>query len=201
MNRLVPQIFLLMAAAKVASAIAPPANVVALTGDQSVILHWDQETTGNLLGYRVYRSTTGSGGPYALQTPSLLAAAGFCDVSSKVIDGVTNFYYATAVDTASNESIPSATVAAMPHAFANDDAFLGYLQQASFDYFWYSANPLNGLIPDRSAVNSTCSIASVGFGLTAIGIAVDHGWITRSQAVSRVLTTLNTFWQGPQGPG
>src|SRR5207248_11106164 len=69
------------------------------------------------------------------------------------------------------------------------------------DYFWYRANPANGLVPDRSPTASACSIASVGFGLTAIGIAVDHGWITRTQAVGRVLTTLNTFLQGPQGPG
>src|SRR5262249_31395316 len=68
-----------------------------------------------------------------------------------------------------------------------------------FDYFWYSANLTNGLIPDRSAANSACSIAAVGFGLTAIGIGVDHGWISRTQAVARVLTTLNTFLSGPQG--
>jgi hypothetical protein len=69
-----------------------------------------------------------------------------------------------------------------------------------FFYFWYAANPTNGLVPDRSAPGSACSIAAVGFGLTAIGIAADHGWITRTQAVTRVLATLNTFWQGPQGP-
>jgi hypothetical protein len=41
----------------------------------------------------------------------------------------------------------------------------------------------------------------VGFGLTAIGIGIDHGWISRTQGVARVLTTLNTFLSGPQGPG
>ena len=40
----------------------------------------------------------------------------------------------------------------------------------------------------------------MGFGLTAIGIGIDHGWIARTQGVARVLTTLNTFLQGPQGP-
>src|SRR5438445_2713091 len=93
------------------------------------------------------------------------------------------------------------TNSAVPHLFASDDQFLDYVQQTSFDYFWYGANPANGLAPDRSATGSACSIAAVGFGLTAIGIGVDHGWITRTQAVARVLTTLNTFLQGPQGPG
>src|SRR5258708_39126459 len=44
-------------------------------------------------------------------------------------------------------------------------------------------------------------MAAVGFGLTAMGIAVDDGWITGTQGVARVLATLNTFWQGPEGPG
>ena len=106
--------------------------------------------------------------------------------------------------TTSQESLPSATVSTVPNLFASNDAFLDYIQQANFDYFWYSANPANGLVPDRmvnSSTPSACSIAAVGFGLTAIGIGIDHGWISRTQGVARVLTTLNTFAQGPQGPG
>jgi len=90
-------------------------------------------------------------------------------------------------------------ISAVPKPFASDDAFLDYVQQANFDYFWYEANPANGLIPDRTATGSACSIAAEGFGLTAIGIGIDHGWISRTQGVARVLTALNTFYQGPQG--
>lgn len=86
-------------------------------------------------------------------------------------------------------------------AFAQSrDAVLDSLQYTGFRYFWDEANPLNGLVKDRSTPNSVCSIASTGFGLSAICVASDHGWITRAQARQRVLTTLNTFWNGPQGP-
>ena len=111
------------------------------------------------------------------------------------------YYQVTAVTAASQESPPSATVSAVPEAFASDDAFLDYVQEANFDYFWYAANPANGLVPDRTATGSACSIAAVGFGLTAIGIGIDHGWITREQGAARVRTTLNTFLTGPQGSG
>ena len=198
---LILQILLLPAAFQIGLAIQAPTGLVSRTGDQSIVLHWDRNTEANLAGYRVYRSTTGAGGPFSLQNPSLLTAPGFCDLTSKVINGQTNFYYVTAVDTSSQESLPSATLGALPHPFASDDEFLEYVQETSFDYFWYGANPANGLVPDRSATGSACSIAAVGFGLTAIGIGVDHGWITRTQAVARVLTTLNTFLSGPQGPG
>src|SRR5512139_1974801 len=80
-------------------------------------------------------------------------------------------------------------------------ALLDTIQHTAFRYFWQEANPVNGLIKDRSQPGSHCSIASVGFGLSAICIGVDHGWVTREVARDRVLTTLRTFWLGPQGPG
>ena len=79
-------------------------------------------------------------------------------------------------------------------------ALLDTLQHSAFNFFWNEANPANGLIRDRYAPGSTfSSIASVGFGLSAIGIGVDHGWITRAQGRTRVSTTLRTFYNGPQG--
>jgi hypothetical protein len=151
-----------------------------------------------LSGYNVYRSLN-STNPFVLLNASRLSSPGYCDL--QVSDGQTNLYEVTAVDSSTGESLPSAPLAAAANPFANNDQILDYIQQTDFDFFWYWANPANGLIPDRSESYSGCSIASVGFGLTAIGIAIDHGWITRSQGVARVTTTLNTFLNGPQGPG
>jgi hypothetical protein len=78
-------------------------------------------------------------------------------------------------------------------------ALLDSLQQTAFNYFWLEANPANGLIKDRSTPASPASIASVGFGLSAICIGIDHGWITRDAGQARVLTTLDWFWNAPQG--
>ncbi len=81
------------------------------------------------------------------------------------------------------------------------DALLDTLQHTAFNFFWYEANPSNGLIKDRSTSGSPCSIASTGFGLSAICIGVDHGWVSREAARDRVMTTLKTFWYGTQGEG
>jgi hypothetical protein len=193
---LILQILILTAFAFHVAAINTPTNLVSRLGDLSIVLHWDQSTDRTLAGYNVYRSAS-STGPFTLQNTGLLTSAGFCDLH--VIDGQTNFYEVTAVTTANNESPPSIVLAAVANPFASTDQFLDYVQETDFDYFWYWANPGNGLVPDRSETNSSCSIAAVGFGLTAIGIAIDHGWITRDQGVVRVTTTLNTFLQGPQG--
>jgi len=82
-----------------------------------------------------------------------------------------------------------------------DEELMDTLQESAFQFFWNEANPSNGLIRDRSASWAPCSIASVGFGLSAICIGIDHGWITREEGRERVLTTLETFWTGPQGTG
>ncbi len=79
------------------------------------------------------------------------------------------------------------------------DAMLDHIQQLTFDYFWEQASPSNGLVKDRSASWSPASIAATGFGLSALCVGVDHGWVSRADAVQRVRTTLEPFWNGPQG--
>jgi hypothetical protein len=188
---------LCLAAPDAARSIEAPTGFVCQAGDQSIVLHWERNCDANIRGYHVYRSPSNNG-HFALLSSTAPADPGYCDLD--VTNGEPNSYYVTAVSTNSQESLPSTTLTAVSHPFANDDEFLDYVQQTCFDYFWYAANPANGLVPDRSAKGSPCSIAAVGFGLTAIGIAIDHGWITRTQGVARVRTTLSTFLDHRQGP-
>src|SRR5262252_3006939 len=77
-----------------------------------------------------------------------------------------------------------------PARAQSTSALLDTLQHSSFNFFWNEVNLANGLIRDRNAPGSNfCSIASVGFGLSAIPIGIDHGWITRAQGRDRVRTT------------
>ena len=62
----------------------------------------------------------------------------------------TVWYYVSAVGGGAVEGPPSDTIAVTPQAFASDSVFLDYVQRAAVDYFWYEANPVNGLIRDRS---------------------------------------------------
>src|SRR5882757_871363 len=83
-----------------------------------------------------------------------------------------------------------------------DELFLDDLQHRSFNYFWEEANPETGLVPDRARVDGStldenhqnvASIAATGFGLTALVIAAERNWITRSQAQERTRKTLLFF--------
>ena len=80
-----------------------------------------------------------------------------------------------------------------------DDAFLDDLERACFLFFWEQGNPDTGLIRDRCNVRSNensivASIASTGFGLTAICIAEQRGFISFAEARLRVLHCLSFLW-------
>ncbi len=81
-----------------------------------------------------------------------------------------------------------------------DDQFLDLLEKHAFHYFWEYADPSTGLIRERATVPDVASIASVGFGLTAICAAKERGWISHEAAYERVLATLNSFYDDPGNP-
>jgi len=80
------------------------------------------------------------------------------------------------------------------------DAELGLLQQKSFSYFLNETNPNNGLVIDKTAADWPASIAATGFALSSYPVAVERGYLTRSLAAERTLSTLHFFWNSPQGP-
>ena len=79
-------------------------------------------------------------------------------------------------------------------------ALLDDVQKRSFDFFWDTTNPANGLAPDRWPNPPFASIAAVGFALTAYPVGVERGFITREQARARTLATARFFRDAPQGP-
>ncbi len=84
--------------------------------------------------------------------------------------------------------------AALPEPHETEvNPFLIDLEQRTFRFFWETANPKNGLVPDRYPTPSHASIAAVGFGLTAYPIGVERDYISRIDAQRRVLATLRYF--------
>lgn len=83
---------------------------------------------------------------------------------------------------------------------SSTEAELETLQRETFDFFLKEANPANGLIIDKTAVNWPASIAATGLALAAYPAGVERGFMPRRIAVERTLNTLRFFWNSPQGP-
>lgn len=82
-----------------------------------------------------------------------------------------------------------------------DQALLDELQRAALTYFLQTANPRNGLVADTSRDGSPVSIAVVGFALSSYPVAVERGWMDRSDAVGRCLLALRFFRDSDQSGG
>lgn len=89
-----------------------------------------------------------------------------------------------------------------PGLTRHDEAFLDEVEQRAFRFFWEQADAKTGLVLDRAQADGSpargasfhvASIASTGFGLTAICVAAEHGWIDPAPAAERVRRTLDFF--------
>jgi hypothetical protein len=85
---------------------------------------------------------------------------------------------------------------------ADDHRFLEDLSRRAFLFFWEQVDPKVGIVRDRARTDGSPpdaehanigSIASTGFGLTALCIAAERGWQPRTALLERARVTLKTF--------
>ena len=74
----------------------------------------------------------------------------------------------------------------------SDSALLDLVQKQTFRYFWDFAHPVSGLARERSNASpdfgdETTTTGGTGFGIMAIVVATERGWISRDTAVGHLL--------------
>lgn len=67
-----------------------------------------------------------------------------------------------------------------------EDDLLTLVQKQTFKYFWDFAHPVSGLARERNTSGETVTLGGSGFGLMAIITAVNRGFITRTEGLSRL---------------
>jgi hypothetical protein len=93
----------------------------------------------------------------------------------------------------STDTRSAAELAALP-----DDELLEAVQRQTFKFFWEGAHPVSGLAPDRRTtrdepVDDLVAIGGSGFGVMAIIVAVERGWVTRDEAATRINKSLDVL--------
>jgi len=79
-------------------------------------------------------------------------------------------------------------------ATLSDDALLETVQRTTFRYFWEGAHPVSGLAFDRRTSGrralqgdaAPVAIGGSGFGVMALIVAAERGWVTRRAALARL---------------
>jgi hypothetical protein len=87
-------------------------------------------------------------------------------------------------------------LAAQPAKLATlpDDALLEIVQRQTFRYFWEAAHPVSGLAYDRrtlrkragDTVADQVTMGGSGFGVMALIVAAERGWVARDAALERL---------------
>ncbi|MDR6337024.1 hypothetical protein HNQ91_000046 [Filimonas zeae] len=87
--------------------------------------------------------------------------------------------------------VPVAAMA-QPKKGLSDTALLDLVQKQTFKYFWDFGHPVSGLSRERSNESfnyghEVVTTGGTGFGIMAVIVAANRGWVKREEAVKRLL--------------
>ncbi len=179
------------------SVLPAPQHIAARGYERHVDISWAPLKSPPLQRYVVYRSLDGNNfQPIGIQVPGINR---YTDYLGK--PGVTAYYRVAASDhqyRLSSFSEPaSATTKAM-----SDDELLTMLQEACFRYYWEGAHPVAGTtlenIPGDDRIVAT---GASGFGIMALIVGVDRGFITREQGLDRLAKIVTFLEKAPRYHG
>jgi hypothetical protein len=178
---------------KSSKVLPAPQNVRAKGYDRHVEVRWDAAKEPGVARYVIYRSLDGEEfAPIGIQLPDVDRYEDFLGKA-----GVEARYKVAAADGDYKESALSETASATTREF-NDHELLTMLQEACFHYYWEGADPASGMaresIPGDDRIVAT---GASGFGIAALIVGVDRGFITRKEGVER-LTKIVGFLEHAQ---
>lgn len=73
----------------------------------------------------------------------------------------------------------------------SDEELLTKVQQQTFKYFWDFGHPVSGLARERNTSGEIVTSGGSGFGLMAILVGIERGFVTRNEGVQRLDTIFN----------
>ena len=160
-----------------------PQGVKAFGYEKHVDIEWYNNSEPDVAGYKVYIK---SGQNYNYFT-SVSNLKSYYSINMNLI-GIPFTFKISAYDSSGNESPLSDSAYAITHTM-NDEEFLDMVQRATFRYFWDWGDPISGIArerwqPDEKDVTNT--IGGGGFGVMAILVGIERGFITRQQGAERM---------------
>jgi exo beta-1,2-glucooligosaccharide sophorohydrolase (non-reducing end) len=188
------------ASAVQASHIAPlpaPQNLKAVGYERQVDLSWNAINDGALARYVIYRSQNGRPfRPVGIQVPGINRYSDYLGAP-----GQTARYKVAASGENYRLSPFSAVVKASTRPLA-DNQLLTMLQEECFHYYWDSAGPHSGMARENVPGNDRLlATGASGFGIMALVVGVNRGFITREQGVERLTKIVSFLEKAPRYQG
>ena len=162
---------------------AAPENLLVNGHDSRIDLEWDQHSDADIAGFYIFRAET-EDGPYERLNVWPQTLRVYSDFLGE--NGRSYFYYVTAAAADLTQSAPSDTLAGASFAMS-DEELLTSVQEATFRYFYHFGHPVSGMARERNSSANTVTSGGTGFGLMALPVAVERGFVSRDSAAARAL--------------
>lgn len=174
-----------------------PRNVQARGYERHVDISWDPVTNDALRRYIISRSFDGTNfQSIGMQVPGTNR---FTDFLGQI--GRTAYYRVAASDQNFRESPPSSPVSASTRTMT-DDELLTMLEESCFRYYWEGAHPDSGMTRENLPGNDRIvATGATGFGVMALVVGVDRGFITREQGVQHLSKIVSFLEKAPRYHG
>lgn len=164
---------------------AEPPGLTATGHDSRIDVVWEPSDQPGVDGWKIFRASRADG-PFEAVNARPQTHTVFSDFLGE--NGRTNFYRVTGV-VGGNEVSTSAVVWATSRAM-KDEELLTSVQEATFRYFYHYGHPVSGLAREGFGDADKVTIGGSGFGIMAILVGTERGFVARSAAAARILKIL-----------
>lgn len=162
----------------------PPASVEAEGYERHIEVRWQAVSDAQLTGYQIFRSSDGG------LTFEHIRTVG--TTTTVLVDwmGGTAAARCYRVRSVRNNGLsvsdfsPTACAQTAP---MTDEQLLDMVQRYTFRYFWDHAHPVSGMARERLNSGDLVTTGGSGFGIMALVVGAERGWITRQQALDRLV--------------
>jgi exo beta-1,2-glucooligosaccharide sophorohydrolase (non-reducing end) len=174
-----------------------PRGLTATGYELHIDLRWEPVQEDNLERYIIYRSFDGQDfQPVGMQVRGITRYTDFIGKTGRKA-----FYKVAASDRWYRPSELFTEAAATTHPMSDDEQ-LTMLQEECFRYYWEGAHPDAGMtlenIPGDDRIVAT---GASGFGIMALLVGVDRGFITREQGLARLMKIVSFLEKAPRYHG
>jgi hypothetical protein len=164
------------------AALKAPQGLRAKGYERHIDLSWNADTSTELERWVISRSADGANfTPIAIQEPRFHRYEDFIGETDQ------KFTYKIAASNASYGLSPLSDPATAATRAMSDDELLTMVQEANFRYYWEGAHPNAGMaLENIPGDENMIATGSSGFGIMAILVGVERGFITRQQGLDRM---------------
>ncbi|WP_145913023.1 glucoamylase family protein [Lewinella sp. W8] len=188
-------VFLLLFSAALWSQPAAVTGVSATAYDHHIEVFWNPSPNPSVNNVRIFGSH--DGGPF-----ELLGSVN--NVTGNYVDFVGDFnvkgrYFIRAIGSGGQLGEPSDTVSATTFEMT-DSMLLDMVQAYTFRYFYDFGHPTSGMARERNTT-ATVTTGGSGFGVMALIVGAERGFITYEQALDRTTKIVNFLGTVPRFRG